>query len=132
MSTLTSARIDPNSRTSPDDVGGAERLERQLFIALLGGVLLLSAWISPFFGIEASVSGIPALIGALILAVPLAKGAFEELREGRASSDSLASLAVFAAIANEMYLANWCSPAPHGVRNAPSANLSSSRRMSLG
>jgi len=40
-----------------------------------------------------------------VLVVPLAKGAFEELREGRASSDSLASLAVFAAIANELYLA---------------------------
>ena len=72
---------------------------------LVGGMLLLAAWISGVFGIEKSVSDIPALIGALVLVVPLAKGAFEELREGRASSDSLASLAVFAAIANELYLA---------------------------
>jgi Zn2+/Cd2+-exporting ATPase len=105
MSTLTSTLPSTTNHSAADDNHGAERLERQLFVALLGGVLLLSAWISPFLGIEATVSGIPALIGALILAVPLAKGAFEELREGRASSDSLASLAVFAAIANEMYLA---------------------------
>ena len=84
---------------------GAERLERQLFVALLGGMLLLAAWIAQNLGIEGSVCDIPALLGALILVVPLAKGAFEELREGRASSDSLASLAVFAAIANELYLA---------------------------
>jgi heavy metal translocating P-type ATPase len=105
MSTLTSTTIESTPRNPAEDAGGAERLERQLFVALFGGVLLLAAWISPFFGIEQSVSSIPALIGALVLAVPLARGAFEELREGRASSDSLASLAVFAAIANEMYLA---------------------------
>ncbi|MEY5061284.1 MAG: putative cadmium-transporting ATPase, partial [Planctomycetota bacterium] len=105
MSTLTSTSAENTLRNGPDDASGAERLERQLFVALLGGVLLLAAWVSGYFGIERSVSDIPALLGALILVVPLAKGAFEELREGRASSDSLASLAVFAAIANELYLA---------------------------
>jgi len=105
MSTLTSTPAETSLRTGTDDASGAERLERQLFVALLGGVLLLAAWVSGYFGIERSVSDIPALLGALILVVPLAKGAFEELREGRASSDSLASLAVFAAIANELYLA---------------------------
>ncbi len=112
MSTLTttpssgSHSLDSSARNSTDsDAGGAERLERQLFVALLGGVFLLASWVSRLFGIEESVADIPALIGALILVVPLAKGAFEELREGRASSDSLASLAVFAAIANELYLA---------------------------
>jgi heavy metal translocating P-type ATPase len=105
MSTLTSTPTDTSTRPATDDLGGAERLERQLFVALLGGVLLFAAWVSGLFGIESSVRDIPALIGALVLVVPLAKGAFEELREGRASSDSLASLAVFAAIANELYLA---------------------------
>ncbi len=106
MSTLTSTPTDNIARTSlADDAGGAERLERQLFVALLGGMLLLASWVSRLLGIESSVADIPALLGALVLVVPLAKGAFEELREGRASSDSLASLAVFAAIANELYLA---------------------------
>ena len=106
MSTLTSTPTDNIARTSlADDAGGAERLERQLFVALLGGMLLLASWVSRLLGIESSAADIPALLGALVLVVPLAKGAFEELREGRASSDSLASLAVFAAIANELYLA---------------------------
>ena len=68
-------------------------------------MLLLAAWIADLAGIESTVASIPALVGALVLVVPLAKGAIEELREGRASSDSLACLAVFAAIANELYLA---------------------------
>ena len=109
MSTLSTQRplsgADAPRTPRNDDATGAERLERQLFIALLGGMLLLAAWIAQNLGIESSVCEIPALVGALILVVPLAKGAFEELREGRASSDSLASLAVFAAIANELYLA---------------------------
>ena len=105
MSTITSTPTDRSFARGADDAQGAERLERQLFVALFGGVLLLVAWASRLFGIEASVGDIPALVGALVLVVPLAKGAFEELREGRASSDSLASLAVFAAIANELYLA---------------------------
>lgn len=105
MSTLATTPSDQAARTSAEDAGGAERLERQLFVALLGGMLLLAAWISKYLGIQESVADIPALIGALILVIPLAKGAVGELREGRASSDSLASLAVFAAIANELYLA---------------------------
>ena len=105
MSTLSTSDSMQPARAGSDDSMGAERLERRLFIALLGGMLLLAAWISRLLGIESTVSDIPALIGALILVVPLAKGAFEELREGRASSDSLASLAVFAAIANDLYLA---------------------------
>ena len=106
MSTISSF---PNSTSSSnrlaDDPSGAERLERQLFVALFGGVLLLAAWIAKLLDIETTVANIPALVGALVLVVPLAKVALEELRDGRASSYSLACLAVFAAIANELYLA---------------------------
>ncbi len=85
---------------------GGERLERQLFIALVGGVLLLVSWLAEaLFGIERSVAQLPAVAGALILVTPLAAGALEELRRGKPSSDSLASLAVFAALANQLYLA---------------------------
>lgn len=85
---------------------GGERLERQLFIALVGGVLLAVSWLSEaLFGIERSVAQLPAVAGALILVTPLAVGALEELRRGKPSSDSLASLAVFAALANQLYLA---------------------------
>ena len=64
MSTLTSNTTDTSVRNGADDLGGAERLERQLFVALLGGVLLFAAWVSGLFGIESSVRDIPALIGA--------------------------------------------------------------------
>ena len=85
---------------------GGERLERQLFIALVGGVLLFVAWLAEaLFGIERSVAQLPAVAGALILVTPLAAGALDELRRGKPSSDSLASLAVFAALANQLYLA---------------------------
>ena len=51
MSTLSTISMDSSVRTGSDDAGGAERLERQLFVALLGGMLLLAAWISGMFGI---------------------------------------------------------------------------------
>ncbi|MCH2143560.1 MAG: heavy metal translocating P-type ATPase [Phycisphaerales bacterium] len=88
------------------DESGAQRLERQLFLALLGGMLLLVAWLGRFaFGFEQQVADIAATLGALILVIPLARGAVKEVLAGRPSSDALASLAVLAAIAVGEYLA---------------------------
>ena len=88
------------------DESGAQRLERQLFFALLGGMLLLVAWLGRFaFGFEEQVANIAATLGALILVIPLARGAIRELMAGRPSSDALACLAVLAAIAVSEYLA---------------------------
>jgi heavy metal translocating P-type ATPase len=88
-----------------DLASGGERLERRLFIALAGGTLLLTSWIGGLLGLQPQVAQIPAAIGALILVAPLAYGALQEIRSGRPSSDSLASLAVLAALANNLYLA---------------------------
>jgi Cd2+/Zn2+-exporting ATPase len=88
-----------------DEGAGGERLERQLVIALGGGVLLLTSWIASLIGYEAAVAQIPAAIGAIVLVLPLARGAWQELRSGGASSDSLACLAVLAALANNYFLA---------------------------
>jgi Cd2+/Zn2+-exporting ATPase len=86
--------------------GGAERLERRLFIALVGGVLLLVSWIMSLVpDWHDQLAQIPAAIGAVILAVPLFVGAWRELAHGRPSSDSLACLAVAAAFATEYFLA---------------------------
>ena len=94
-----------NDRDAEAAQGGI-RLERRLFIALCGGMMLLVAWLgSALFGIEPSVAQIPAVIGAIILTVPMALGALKELKMGRPSSDSLATLAVLAAMANHLYLA---------------------------
>ncbi|MSR43932.1 MAG: cation-translocating P-type ATPase [Phycisphaerales bacterium] len=102
-----------DSKTAPlpidkdaDSALDGARLERRLFIALCGGMLLLVAWLGEaLLNVESSVAQIPAVIGAIILTVPMAMGAIKELRLGRPSSDSLATLAVLAAMANHLYLA---------------------------
>ena len=50
-------------------------------------------------GFDQQVADVAATLGALILVVPLARGAMKEIIAGRPSSDSLACLAVLAAIA---------------------------------
>ncbi len=103
MSQLPNAISQTNSRR--DLSQGGERLERRLFVALAGGPLLLISWIGSLLGLQPQVAQIPAAIGALMLVTPLAFGALKEMKLGRPSGDSLASLAVLAALANNLYLA---------------------------
>lgn len=106
MTTINSSSSVTRSEGDSQSALGGVRLERRLFIALCGGMMLLVAWLGEsLFGIETSVAQIPAVIGAIILTVPMASGALKELRAGRPSSDSLATLAVLAALANHLYLA---------------------------
>jgi len=100
IATSTSPRADRRDLAS-----GGERLERRLFVALAGGTLLLTSWVGGLLGLQPQVAEVPAAFGALVLVAPLAFGAFREIRAGRPSSDSLASLAVLAALANNLYLA---------------------------
>ena len=95
----------PPQLADEHEADGAERLERQLFIALIGGVLLLVSWIALFFGKHQDVAQIPAFIGAVMLAIPLIWQAFKEVKAGRPSSSALAAIAVCAAIAVGQYLA---------------------------
>jgi heavy metal translocating P-type ATPase len=106
MSELTVAG-DPERDQRLREAGsvGAERLERRLFVALLGAVLLGVSWLTSLMGWHEQVTQIPAAIGAVILAIPLLLGAWRELSRGHASSDTLACLAVAAAFAIEQYLA---------------------------
>ncbi|MCI0631018.1 MAG: cation-translocating P-type ATPase [Phycisphaerales bacterium] len=106
MSELTMAGApDQDLKLREAGSEGAERLERRLFIALVGGVLLAASWISKWLGAHDQVSDIPAAIGAAMLVVPLLIGAWREVKRGRPSSDSLACLAVTAAFASQNYLA---------------------------
>ncbi|MHC5008123.1 MAG: heavy metal translocating P-type ATPase, partial [Planctomycetota bacterium] len=84
---------------------GAEGLERRLTIALAGGVLLAASWIARLTDAHDQIAQIPAALGAVVLVIPLLLGAWKEIRRGRPSTDSLASLAVLAAIAVGSYLA---------------------------
>jgi heavy metal translocating P-type ATPase len=106
LSPQLEASTETGTKERSWDEQGAQRLERQLFFALLGGVLLLVAWLGRFaFGFEQQIADIAATAGAIILVIPLARGAAKELLSGQPASDALASLAVLAAIAVGEYLA---------------------------
>ncbi|MDP7028724.1 MAG: cation-translocating P-type ATPase [Phycisphaerales bacterium] len=101
--------LDPTLLAANDaglaDERSAAGLERRLLVALGGGVLLGTAWIGGLIGINPQISQIPAFLGALILVIPLLAGAWREIASGRPAGDALATLAVLAAMASEMYLA---------------------------
>lgn len=105
LGTAENSRSPSQRRAADPGADGGRRLERQLFLALIGGMLLLSAWVATVIGIDAQVANIPAALGAIILFIPLAWGALREFIAGRPSSDTLASLAVFAALMSNLFLA---------------------------
>jgi len=89
------------------------KLERYMLLYLIGGMLVLTSVIARwFFGdsgapdaigsanesIAYEIARIPAVIGALTLGFPLFLASFRELGAGRASTSSLASLAIISAV----------------------------------
>ncbi len=105
MSDLTVAGRHEQDAALRGDSRGAQKLERRLFIALAGGVLLVVSFVAKWLGHHEQVAQIPAALGAGILAIPLVIGAWREIGRGKPSSDSLACLAVGGAIAISAYLA---------------------------
>ena len=85
--------------------------ERYLVIYLIGGVLLLASLISRFFfadQIQPEIAVLPAVIASFMLAFPLWLASVKEIRAGYASSSSLASLAIIAAISmGKFETAGW-------------------------
>lgn len=106
MSELTVAGGSVNNLEIADaSTSGAERLERRLFVALAGGVLLaVSLIMMTMTGAHETVYQLPAMLGAIILVIPLLMGAWNEMTRSRPSTDSLASLAVLAAFVSQYYL----------------------------
>lgn len=87
-------------------------IERWIRFALVGGVLLLVSTIMKVFGTtsfgDSRIADIPAVIAALCLGWPLFLAAFTELKNGKASSSTLAALAIIAAIVvGEYTTAGW-------------------------
>ncbi len=78
-------------------------LERWIVVYLIGGVLVLTTTIARWLGNATEIALIPAAVGALLLGFPLFKSSFEELRRGRPTSSTLASLAIIAALATGKY-----------------------------
>jgi Zn2+/Cd2+-exporting ATPase len=85
--------------------------ERKMIVYLLGGTLLVgTALVKWFFPnhVDNAVAELPALAAALLLGFPLLLASFKEITSGRASSSSLAALAILASIAIQKYeTAGW-------------------------
>ncbi len=81
-------------------------IERYIILYLIGGMLALTSWIAGLAKISSPlVTILPAVIGAIMLALPLFKASYEEIFiKRRISSSSLAALAILAAIAAEQYI----------------------------
>ncbi len=70
----------------------------------LGGALVLNAFILDGFRPGSGhIADISALVGALLLAAPLALISFRNLKHGRLSMEELATLAIFGCFASEQY-----------------------------
>ncbi len=75
-------------------------IERYIQIYLLGGVLVLITTVGRWLGLASpDVVQIPAVIGAIILCVPMVVAAWTEIRSGHPSSSVLAAVAIIAALA---------------------------------
>jgi hypothetical protein len=62
-------------------------IERWIIFTLIGGVLVLATTIAGLFGTgSAEIAKLPAMVGAILLAVPLFMAAVTELRSLRISS----------------------------------------------
>lgn len=110
MSQLAATSTPHLAPTPTEDTSeqGGRRLERQLFLALLGGTLLLVGGIAKILGMSDAVSDLPSAAGAIMLLLPLIRGAFREIMRGAPSGDALAALAVVAAIAvNQLLTAGF-------------------------
>lgn len=91
--------------TAPEPALAEARSERYVTVYLVGGVLVLTTLISGWLGLHSrAITDIPAMIGAIILAVPLFGAALGEIRRRQISSNTLASLAIFAAIVKQDYV----------------------------
>lgn len=84
-------------------------IERYIFLYLIGGVLLVTTRVAKMLGVtDGVVAEIPAVIGAVLLAIPLLRAAWTEITRMRPSSSTLAALAILAALAvNKYEVAGW-------------------------
>lgn len=87
------------------------KLERYTTVYLLGAVLVLATVIARYMPgvsglVSEQVASIPAIIGAVLLAMPLFIAAFDEIfKRGQPSTSSLCAIAILGALATQNYVA---------------------------
>ncbi len=74
-------------------------IDRWIVVYLVGGVLALTSWIAKWAGAPEQAAVLPAVVGSIMLALPLFLAAGGEILKMRVSSSSLAALAILAAMA---------------------------------
>ncbi|NOZ64478.1 MAG: hypothetical protein GXO71_06065, partial [Caldiserica bacterium] len=80
-------------------------LVRRLIFTLIGGILIFNAFIATrMFPDRPEISGISALLGALLLGIPMIVGSFKGFFTGKLELTELASIAVLACIALGYYV----------------------------
>lgn len=84
-------------------------IERYIILCLVGGVLVAASTLCEWLNlVDPEVAKLPAIIGAIVLGIPLFVAAFKEVMTARLSSSSLAALAILAAITiGEYTTAGW-------------------------
>ncbi len=79
--------------------------ERKIVKYLVGGLLVAITWVCGQIGLGSKeITMIPAVLGTLLISYDLFKDAIGELRMGKATSSTLASLAILAAMAISEYV----------------------------
>lgn len=98
---------DPRAMEAMDACCAHEaQIEKYLILYSVGGVLVLVTAIANWLNLaDPLVAKLPAAAGAVVLGIPLLKAAWDEIRLRRASSATLAAVAILAAIASEEYVA---------------------------
>jgi len=114
MTALSSSSVSPagdkhdHGHDHDHDAGGMAccshhniKLERYMLIYLIGGVLLLTSMVAKTLlssVIPHNVAELPAIIGAILLGMPLFVSAAKEIWKGQPSTSSLCALAIMAAL----------------------------------
>ncbi|MFW6457657.1 MAG: HAD-IC family P-type ATPase, partial [Planctomycetota bacterium] len=82
-----------------DDHEHVGSLQTRLLLTLVGGVLILNAFIAEkvLFPEQKEIAAISALLGALVLGAPIIIGGIKEMSRGRMHMTTLVAIAVFAA-----------------------------------
>ena len=86
-------------------------VQNRLIVAFVGGVLVLNGYLADWIFHNPVIGAVSALVGAVILAVPIMRGAWLEIRKGRLHMTVLVAIAVLAAFA----LAGYEEAGQHGV-----------------
>lgn len=82
--------------------------ERSILIYMIGMIFLVASHIASWSGMDERVYNLPAIAAAIMLAIPLFRAAWSEMKKWKPSSSTLAAIAILAAMVDAKYAtAGW-------------------------